>query len=219
MDNNKCGENVVWLLSGNTLVIIGKGAMKDYSIEQKAPWYDYWKSILKVVIGHGVTTIGNCAFFGCENLMNVKIPDTVTTIGLWAFDGCKNLENLIIPESVTTIGAYAFTRCDSLRSVTIPFSVKTIGIGVFSACYCLWEILYPANHSFKRVLSQGNYAQLNENFRWKVEGKTLTVGGVSEIKAYSYEATPWRDNLNDIQRIIIEDGVEEMREPLLSADA
>ena len=49
-----------------------------------------------------------------------------------------------------------------------------------------------------------------ESLRWKVEGKTLTVGGVSEIKSYSYEATPWRDSFRDIQRIIIEDGVKKI---------
>lgn len=49
-----------------------------------------------------------------------------------------------------------------------------------------------------------------ESLRWKVEGKTLTVGGVSEIKSYSYEATPWRDSFRDIQKIIIEDGVKKI---------
>ena len=49
-----------------------------------------------------------------------------------------------------------------------------------------------------------------ESLRWKVEGKTLTIGGVSEIKSYSYSETPWRDSLRDIQRIIIEDGVKKI---------
>ena len=45
---------------------------------------------------------------------------------------------------------------------------------------------------------------------WKVEGETLTVGGVREIKDYSHEEPPWADSLDVIQRIVIEEGVEKI---------
>ena len=49
-----------------------------------------------------------------------------------------------------------------------------------------------------------------EKLRWKVEGKTLTVGGVREIKFYRYGELPWVGSVDAIQKIVIEEGVEKI---------
>lgn len=49
-----------------------------------------------------------------------------------------------------------------------------------------------------------------ENLRWKLEGRTLTVGGVLEIKDYSRENPPWFKKRHDIFKIVIEEGVEKI---------
>ena len=38
----------------------------------------------------------------------------------------------------------------------------------------------------------------------------MTVGGVREIKNFSYDKIPWRDNLKSIQKIIVEEGIEKI---------
>ena len=53
---------LTWSISGNTLTISGSGAMPDYYCET-APWY--WYQFNTVIIGNGVTSIGNWAFFEC----------------------------------------------------------------------------------------------------------------------------------------------------------
>ncbi len=51
------------------------------------------------------------------------IPESVTTIGNYAFNGCNELKGrLNIPSSVTIIGEGAFAYCFGLTSVTIPAS-------------------------------------------------------------------------------------------------
>ena len=92
------------------------------------------------IIPSSVTTIGDWAFFCCENLTSVTIPDSVTTIGDLAFDFCTSLESVTIPDSVTYIGDHAFYSCDSLESVTVPDSVTTIGDYAFQACSSLATI-------------------------------------------------------------------------------
>ena len=37
-------------------------------------------------------SIGDYAFYGCENLKEIVIPDSVKRIGDSAFDDCKNLK-------------------------------------------------------------------------------------------------------------------------------
>ena len=90
-----------------------------------------------------VTSIGEEAFWSCDNLKSVTIPDGVTSIGDWAFRLCESLESVDIPDGVTSIGDYAFTSCTSLKSVTIPDSVISIGGYAFSGCESLESINIP----------------------------------------------------------------------------
>ncbi len=85
-----CGYNLTWTLneSTGTLTIEGSGAMKDYSSSSYAPWYTYRQMILSVVIGDGVTNIGNYAFYVCSGLTSITIPNSVTSIGVGAFYYC-----------------------------------------------------------------------------------------------------------------------------------
>ncbi len=135
--------------------------------------FDYGGSGGDVVIPKDVTSIGNYAFYGCENLTGVMIPDEVTSIGVEAFRGCTGLADaddfivvahilfdydgsggdVVIPEGVTSIGNKAFECCDSLTSVTIPDSVTGIGDCAFSWCESLTSVTIPEG-----VTSIGNKA-------------------------------------------------------------
>ncbi len=263
MTGGKCGRNVTWLLSGNTLVISGTGEMNDYVSAPDRfvwPWKNVRKLVKKIIVNDGVTTIGNFAFvnfvnlsavtipdsvikisitsFGdCTRLTKVTIPDSVTSIGNGAFYECNSLTSVTIPDSVTTIGSSAFDRCENLTSVTIPANVTKVGDYVFSDCTSLKEIHYPAGRGFEKQLSQGNNAKLipytvtppvtkptvqtvtrpkptaqpvAEKLTWSFAGKTLTVGGVREIKFFPYGQIPWLKHLHDIQRIVVGDGVEKI---------
>jgi hypothetical protein len=59
-----CGDNLTWTLDESTgiLTIEGSGAMEDYSSNSNAPWYRDRESISTIVIGDGVTNIGQYAF-------------------------------------------------------------------------------------------------------------------------------------------------------------
>ncbi len=93
--------------------------------------------------GYPVTTIGDYAFFNCDNLQSVTIPDSVTTIGEYVFEHSSNLQSVIIGDSVTGIGFAAFYDCTSLQNVTIGDSVIIIGDYAFSFCRRLTCITLP----------------------------------------------------------------------------
>ena len=97
-------------------------------------YYKLGKTLTSVIIPEGVTSIGDNAFYECENLTSVTIPQSVTSIGRGAFSYCKNLTSIAIPNSVTSIGDNAFYYCENLTSVTIPQSVTSIGSGTFYNC-------------------------------------------------------------------------------------
>ena len=84
-----------------------------------SPFYE--SSFSNVIIGNGVTSIGNYAFPYCRSLTSVTIPNSVTSIGLCAFWGCSGLTSVTIPNSVTSIGSSAFEYCSGLTSVKVEW--------------------------------------------------------------------------------------------------
>lgn len=61
-------------------MITGSGKMKSYLGENKVPWSDYLSSINEVVIGEGVTNIGDGALLGI-NVDYIYLADSITSIG------------------------------------------------------------------------------------------------------------------------------------------
>ena len=141
-----CGDDLNWVLGNNgVLTISGTGAMSNYDIYYHLPWYDYDNQITAVEIGDGVTSIGENAFSGCDNLVSITISNSVVSIGSYAFSYCTSLNGIILPESVVSIGSHAFDHCTSLENIIIPDGVTTIGESVFAGCFELATVSIGSN--------------------------------------------------------------------------
>ena len=161
-----CGANLKWKLTDEgVLTITGTGEMQNWEDRHARPWspngnikqviigdgvttigdyaFSYYSSLTSITIPNSVTDIGSHAFFSCSSLASVTIPNSVTDIGPSAFSSCKALASVHIGNSVTTIGDYAFSGSSSLTSITIPNSVTTIGNDAFSWCQALASITIP----------------------------------------------------------------------------
>ena len=129
--SNKTIGELIWSLCDGTLTISGNGAMPDCTLDT-SPWYSRRESITSIIIGDGVTSIGDFAFFECSKLTSVTIGNSVKTIGEAAFADCYSLTSITIPNSVTTIGDMAFYYCDRLTSITThAITPPALGIDVF----------------------------------------------------------------------------------------
>ena len=110
-------------------------------------------SIPSIIDNKKVTSISDCAFYNCKNLVSVTIPDSITQINACAFYCCYNLKNINIASSVTLIGDKAFVGCINLTTITIPDSVISIGESAFWCCKSLTDVIIGKN-----VVSIGDYA-------------------------------------------------------------
>lgn len=91
--SGECGDNVTYTLDSDGLLkISGSGNMNDYYIGS-SPFY-LNKDIKEIVIGDGVTSIGDCAFLGCSSLTSIAILAGVTSIGESAFKDCIKLNTI-----------------------------------------------------------------------------------------------------------------------------
>ena len=142
VDSGTCGENLTWTFdSDGLLTISGTGPMVDNN--DNSPFYYKRDTIRSVVVGIGVTSIGDNAFSCCSSLTNITIPEGVTSIGHGAFYSCSSLTNVTIPESVTSIGDGVFSSCGNLTSVVLPSYVNTFGRSVFQRCTNLKSVQIP----------------------------------------------------------------------------
>ena len=117
------GENIAWTLyDSGQLSISGSGAI--LGSDGANPWGEYTDDITSVVLEHGITEIGDYAFYGCENLIFVSLEykGGLDRIGLNAFDGCSKLMDMEIGGHIGKIGDFAFNGCEMLDKITITNS-------------------------------------------------------------------------------------------------
>lgn len=140
-----CGSDLTWSLSGGVLNISGSGSMTNFTDENMPPWYGNAAEITKVTIGEGVTSVGDLAFFGCQNLSSVSLPSTVKTIGVRSFKECTSLSHVAFPAGLENIKEAAFEACSSVTGIRLPDGLKVIGNYAFYRCSNLTSITVPAS--------------------------------------------------------------------------
>lgn len=97
----RCGDNAIYSYdkATRTLMISGTGAMWN------GTKYSHLGTVDKIVIGNGITVIGEDAFAKFNGVGSAEISDTVTTIKGNAF---KDLKSITIPKTVRTVETDAF---------------------------------------------------------------------------------------------------------------
>ena len=136
------------------LTFSGKGSIPDYVLkedeeyqykkEELPPWKrkspqnltDLSAHVTKIVIGDGVTKVGNFAFCHMDNLEEVVLGPSVTSIGYGAFLHCvssneqgkavSGLQKVTLPASLQTIREAAFRDNHFLTTIDSPFTPREL---------------------------------------------------------------------------------------------
>ena len=210
-------DNVDWTLAyeGNdefTLSITGMGAMEDYTCnitgsDATQPWRESKTgvaptAITKVVVGKGVTNIGN---FACDGLSQVKkydIAASVEDIGPWGVCG-QNAEaynlhdstHYVVTEDGVLMSADGKTLVsypggkDAVDEYVIPNTVETILAGAFVGSDAKKVVIPNSVTSFPRFSFGGSMV---EEIEFNANVKTLEGGafsGLSKLKSLVFGGT------------------------------
>lgn len=142
--------------------------------------FSYCNSLTTVTFAEDsqLKSIGGSAFYGTEHahprFKEIKIPDSVETIGNAAFYCCQDLERITLPSALQTLSNVTFYGCTALSEVTFPASLKTIEKGAFIGCRKLSEVKLPASltaievsvfdscSSLETVFYEGSLAQWSQ---------------------------------------------------------
>ena len=209
-----CGENALWRLTDDgILTISGTGPMTDYRSNDTTPWYPVRFSVREVVIGEGITSVGNNAFANYPDVTDITLPDSVTVIGTNAFIRCKGVSELRLPAEVTSIGVQAFKYC-GMSELDIPATVTELASLAFGGCESLKTIRFlgappeMAADVFSDVTAEAYYSsaagwteEIRKNYRGKLTwialdgegGDTGTVSGDTVIgEGVCGDSASWR---------------------------
>lgn len=196
-----CGTNLTWVLEcDSTLRISGTGDMTNFG-NSSQPWKNISHLIKHVVIGEGVTTIGNYAFYQMD-IVTVTNPSTLKTIGSQAFYRCHQLESINFPNGMTSIGSSVtghgpFYECTSLKAIYIPASLTFINSDTFLRCYSLTSIVVdPANPKYDSRDNCNAIIETAINKLWYGCQTTVIPDGVRTVAQFAFE---YQHNLKSIR--------------------
>lgn len=91
------------------------------------------KSLNKVTLGSGVTSISDMAFYN-STVAEVNMPEGLKTIGQMAFSGTKLAGAVAFPSTLTSVGVQAFANNAGITAFAFPAATKNIGDGAFLGC-------------------------------------------------------------------------------------
>ena len=223
----------------------GSGAMSDYGLFaetwdgnyvyslQDQPWHDERSKIKSLVIGEGITYIGETAFASCKNLTSVSFPDSIVYIGNAAFQSCSALEVVSLPKGIRSIGILAFSNCHSLTRVDIPLGIELVEKSAFSECGALtvvnyggsekdwgritiedknWQVVNADINYEKYVLVDASViasGNCGDNVTWILTSDgALTIAGYGPMEGWgNYKKVPWYPYANQIFSVNIRSGV------------
>lgn len=158
--NNCLHWKVTSTFTSKTLTITGTGAMPDFDFPHGnlAPWWNYEAlgmnaiseidfdikgNLKRVIIGDGVTNVGDYALFCLPAATQVTLPESVTRIGRYGIAMCSKLTGMSIPKGVTEIGDFGLAG-NGLTAVPLPDGLQSLGRGAFDTCTSLTNTTLPA---------------------------------------------------------------------------
>ena len=149
-------ENYAISKDGEKLVVFGN---VKYSQFQN-------KTFEKVVILDGVKSIGELAFFQCQELTEVVIADSVTEVKSCAFGHCNSLEKVTMPAGLKTVGRSAFNELENV-DLSRCGKLKNVNLNAFR---CAKNILLPyvvekiigANRHIKKINLPPSFKKIDE---------------------------------------------------------
>ena len=181
-------NTIEWRIYDNRVMLLsGTGSTGKYN-NSKRPWAEYEDSFSDVVVGEGITELGDRTFYAYKKVLkSITLPNTLEYIGASVFSDCTALTEIKLPNtSLTGIGNSAFGGCTGIKHFHIPSSVhytpdiNAIQYNItnsFSGCMGIESITVDWMNTYYRC-EDGILYTLDKSaiiFVYDLNGTTLTI--------------------------------------------
>lgn len=181
-------NTIEWRIYDNRVMLLsGTGSTGKYN-NSKRPWAEYEDSFSDVVVGEGITELGDRTFYAYKKVLkSITLPNTLEYIGASVFSDCTALTEIKLPNtSLTGIGNSAFGGCTGIKHFHIPSSVhytpdiNAIQYNItnsFSSCMGIESITVDWMNTYYRT-EDGILYNLDKSvmlFVYALDGNTLTI--------------------------------------------
>ena len=158
--------------------------------------------ITGLTLGSGVTSVGDRAFYNCNNLAVLKLNEGLTTIGDEGFFNCGKVKEIELPASLATVGKSAFWNsgikviCHSAEPLTLPRS------SMYSWQFRNCTVIVPVGSVDKYVSATAK--------GWDETNTYLTFDGMADGVAYRADDNEaWVVGVaDDAEEVVIKDNLE-----------
>ena len=182
---------IEWRIYDDRVMLLsGIGSTGNYN-NSKRPWAEYEDSFSDVVVGEGITELGDKTFNAYKKVLkSITLPNTLEYIGASVFSDCTALTEIKLPNtSLTGIGNSAFGGCTGIKHFHIPATVKFTHYNnseydkrnrisnSFSACLGIETITVDWMSTYYRT-EDGILYNLDKSeilFVYSLDGTTLTI--------------------------------------------
>lgn len=186
--SGQCGDNAYWNYDEETktITVSGTGEMWDVTESKYGfpiPFGNAYANYAeKIVIGEGITKVGNSAFFGFMCVNEITLPDSLKEINQYAFAWNYNLRKINFGECLEIIGYGAFDECMVISEVVLPSSVKRIEHSAFAGCFNLKNIKLNEGLEYLAEDALCNTFSLEEI---EIPSTVKEIGDMTEIVFFS----------------------------------
>lgn len=171
-------NTIEWRIYDNRVMLLsGTGSTGKYN-NSKRPWAEYEDSFSDVVVGEGITELGDRTFYAYKKVLtSITLPNTLEYIGASVFTDCTALTEIKLPNnSLRSLGNSAFGGCKGIKHFHIPGTVWSMH-NSFAGCTGIESITMDWMSTYYRT-EDGILYNLDKSaiiFVYSLDGTTLTI--------------------------------------------
>lgn len=210
-------NTIEWKIYDDRVMLLsGTGSTGNYN-NSKRPWAEYEDSFSDVVVGEGITKLGDRTFYAYKKVLkSITLPNTLEYIGASVFSDCTALTEIKLPNnSLTGIGNSAFGGCTGIKHFHIPATVRYVNSNdedfrnrnriwnSFSSCMGIESITVDWMSTYYRT-EDGILYNLDKSaiiFVYSLDSTTLTIS--KTVRSIQSSAL---DTCTEIERFECEEG-------------
>ena len=186
-------------------------------------------NLKSIVFGQNIKSVGNSAFYNCQQLESVTFDSNLETLSSYTFEYCYKLANINLQDTkVTAIPAGCFYQC-GLTEINIPATITETGSNAFYGCDSLVTVTvdcatipescfrpYNSDKSKLTTVNIGKNVKSIGNYAFRYQDKLTAVNIDPEVSGLTIGTSVFND-CDALETITLPAGVTSLGSSVFSS--